>query len=103
MEHKRGDSFDYGFLIPSTYADGYFAGWTVAAQVRDATGKLVADLQATWDDPVTTRAVRLLKINTKTWPLGDLAFDVQFTRPADGYSISTATVEFTVIKDVTLA
>lgn len=101
MEHKRGDSFDYGFLIPSSFADGYFDGWTVAAQVRDANGKLIADLTPTWDDPVTTRSLRLLKINTKTWPIGDLAFDVQFTRPGDGYVVSTTTVEFSVIKDMT--
>jgi hypothetical protein len=102
MEHKRGDSFDYVTTIPNTFADGYFVGWTVASQLRNAkTNALVADLETSWNDPVTTRNLRLLKVDTKAWPLGQLEFDVQFTRTSDGYTLSTSTVLFTLVKDVT--
>ena len=102
MERKRGDSFDYVTTIPDTFADGYFAGWTVAAQVRDPVkGTLIAQLDTSWLNPVTTRQMRLLKIDTRAWPVGTLAFDVQFTRTSDSYVLSTATETMTIIKDVT--
>ena len=102
MEHKRGDSFDYVTTIPDTFADGHFVGWDVAAQLRDPSkGSLVAQLDVSWVDPATTRQLRLLKIDTKTWPVVPLEFDVQFTRTSDGYTLSTATEKLVVIKDVT--
>jgi hypothetical protein len=102
MDHKRGDSFDYVTTIPTTFADGYFVGWTVAAQVRNAkTDALVASLTATWVDAATTRALKLLHIDTSAWPLGPMEMDVQFTRTSDGYTLSTSTVQFNTIKDVT--
>lgn len=101
MEHKRGDSFDYVTTIPDTFVDGYFADWVVAAQVRDPSkGSLVAQLDVSWADPATTRTLRLLKIDTKTWPLGSYEFDIQFTR-ADGYTVSTSTEKLKITKDVT--
>lgn len=102
MEHKRGDSFDYVTTIPDTYPDGYFAGWTVAAQVRNpSSGALIANLEPSWADPATTRTLHLLKIDTSTWPVGKAEFDVQFTRASDGFKASTLTVEFAILKDVT--
>lgn len=102
MEHKRGDSFDYVTTIPDTFPDGHFADWTVAAQVRDMSkGTLIAQLDVSWLDPVATRQLRLLKIDTRAWPVVPLAFDVQFTRPSDNFVVSSVTETFTVIKDVT--
>lgn len=102
MEHKRGDSFDYVTTIPDTFVDGYFVGWTVAAQVRNpSNGALIANLDATWENPATTRTLQLLKIDTSAWTPGKAEFDVQFTRTSDSYKTSTATVEFTIVKDVT--
>jgi hypothetical protein len=113
MEHKRGDTFDYVATIPDTFADGYFVGWDVTAQIRKAAsgplaqlsapvdGELVAQLDVTWTDAATTRQLRLLKVDTKAWPVGPLEFDVQFRRADDGYTLSTATEKLVVIKDVT--
>lgn len=101
MEHKRGDSFDYVTVIPDNFGDGHFVGWRVASQVRNAkTGGLVATLTTQWGD-ATTRTLRLFAINTRDWPLGQVELDVQFTRESDGYTFSTDTVSFTVIRDVT--
>lgn len=102
MEHKRGDSFDYLATIPESYPDGFFTGWEVKAQVRDArSGALVADLDVQWGDPQTTRHVKLLKIDTSSWSLGQMEFDIQFRRASDGYTLSSSTVNFQVVKDVT--
>lgn len=102
MEHKRGDSFDYKVAVPLIWADGHFSDWTVTAQVRNVkTGALVADLSTTWEDPETTRDLRLFHADTSAWPVANLEMDVQFTRDDDGYVISTNTVTFYVIPDVT--
>lgn len=103
IEIKRGDSFDYGVAIPSEFSDGHFVGWTVASQLRrnNTQGSLIATFETSWDNPATTRMLRLLKIDTTGWPLGSAIFDVQFTRVSDGYRLSTETAEVIVVKDVT--
>lgn len=100
--HKAGDSFDYIATIPSTFADGYFVDWIVSCQVRTAKYQdLIADITPTWADPTTTRTLKLLKLSTSTWPIGAAEMDIQFVRISDQYTLSTATVEISVIKDVT--
>jgi hypothetical protein len=103
IEIKRGDSFDYGVEIPDEFADGHFVGWTVASQLRkpNSQATLIATLETSWANPATTRTLRLLKIDTTEWPLGEAEFDVQFTRTSDGYRLSTETATVVVIKDVT--
>lgn len=99
---KRGDSFDFINTIPEAFADGHFVGWTVSSEVRNpADGSLVASLEASWVNPATTRQLRLLKIDTKAWPIATLEFDVQFVRSVDGYTLSTATSKIKVTKDCT--
>ena len=101
MNHKQGDSFDYLANIPADFTNGYFVGWTPTAQVRTTFGRLLSELDVSWVDPVTTRTIRLKKIDTATWPLGNAEFDVQFKRISDGYVLSTSTIALTVSKDVT--
>jgi hypothetical protein len=100
--HKRGDSFDRLINIPSAFADGYFVGWTVSAQVRTAQyGAAIDDLVCTWIDPVKTRILSIKRLDTKLWPIGLAEMDVQFTRDSDGYTTSTSTLQFEVVRDVT--
>lgn len=99
--HKRGDSFSRLITIPPDLADGHFAGWTLAAQVRDANGNLLGDLACEWLDPLTTRELRVTAVNTTGWRVGRAELDVQFTRTADGWVQSTETHSFTVARDVT--
>lgn len=112
ITHKRGDSFDHFSKIPEKvtnpdgtttgFDDGYFVGWTVAAQVRTAQfGKLLADLVCTWDDPVKTRILSVSAINTRDWVLGPAEMDIQFVRESDGRTLSTSTIAITVTKDIT--
>lgn len=103
MEHKRGDSFDYFIEIPLDFPDGYFGEWGVSAQLRDQENDtLVAQLDAQWADPVTTRRLDLKKLNTRSWPLTSCEFDVQFVRTVDSYTMSTNTVVVEIVKDVTV-
>lgn len=113
MEHKRGDTFDYVATIPDTFADGYFVGWDVTAQIRKSpsgplaklagteAGELIASLDVSWADPLTTRTLHVLKIDTTGWPMGAAEFDVQFKRQSDGYRLSTATLPVTICRDAT--
>lgn len=99
---KRGDSFDRLTNIPDTFADGHFVGWTVTAQVRTAKyGKLLADLVCAWADPVTTRILSVKCLDTTSWVVGPAEMDIQFVRNDDGYTISTATLQFDIVRDVT--
>lgn len=104
LPQKRGDSFDRLANIPEAFADGHFVGWTITAQVRTAQyGKLLAELECTWVDPLTTRILSVKAIDTRNWIVGDAEMDIQFVRDSDGYTISTSTVVFNVVRDVTRA
>ena len=97
---KSGDSFERLVQLPDTIADGQFAGWQLACQVRTASGQLVAQVDAEWVDPITTRQIRLRQLNTLGWPAQRLLYDVQFTSPA-GWVLSSGTQALQVEMDVT--
>jgi hypothetical protein len=76
---KRGGIFSYGTLVP--LASG--TTWGVAAQLRDADGNKIADLDATIAPPVspaTTHSVLIVKAATATalWPEALLRGDIKF-------------------------
>jgi hypothetical protein len=98
--HKRGDSFARVLTLPDTFASGYFVGWAVACQLRNASEHLVSDITATWADPLTTRALLLSVTDTAAWPVQLLSYDVQMTRP-DGWIVSTNTLQLRVTRDET--
>lgn len=104
ISHKRGDTFEWYLELPADeYEDGYFVGWTVASQIRNTKGRLVAELSTSWGTPAeNTRVLRLFAADTAGWPLGDHEADVQFTRESDGFIKSTETFIVSVGKDVTI-
>jgi len=57
--------------------------------------KLIDVLDCAWVDPVTTRQLRVLKMDTTAWPISQLRWDVLLTRP-DGWSTSTNTIYLAV-------
>lgn len=101
--HKQGDSFDILVTIPESFTNGYFVGHTVASQVRQVGGDTakIADLTATWVDPLTTRSLRLKCLNTTAWPTGPAQFDVEFTRTSDSFVFSSTTAVIFITPDVT--
>lgn len=102
ITHIHGDSFDYVVTMPTSFANGYFTGWTVTSQVRTTKyQEFVADLQCSWVDPVTTRDLKLFLLSTTSWPIGDCQMDVQFVRNSDKYTFSSNVESITVVRDVT--
>lgn len=102
MTHKRGDTFDALAPIPDIFADGYFVGWVVTAQIRTAQyGRLIADLTCTWADDVTTRILHIQDFVTDSWEIGPAEMDIQFTRTSDDYTMSTQTLKVMIVKDIT--
>lgn len=98
--HKRGAGFLRVVVVPADLADGYFAGWTVACQVRNAKNLLVDTLDTTWEDSLTTRNLQLRKTDTTGWPVDQLFYDVQFTRP-DGWVLNSGSIALLVERDIT--
>lgn len=102
ITHKRGDTFDQLATIPDIFADGYFVGWEVSAQIRTTQyGYLVADLVCTWEDPATTRLLHITDYETDDWEIGNAEMDIQFKRINDDYTMSTQTMKVLVVKDIT--
>lgn len=100
--HKRGDTLDLLAAIPDIYQDGHFVGWTVTAQVRtDKYDYLLADITCTWADPALTRILHLTTNDTTGWDIGPAEMDIQFTRDSDGYTVSSSTIYFAIVEDVT--
>lgn len=106
LVHKRGDTFDRTIIIPAVFPDGYFVGWVPYAQVKTARySAFISNLVCSWEDPLTTRKLILRDFDTINWPEGNAVLDVQFVLPgvngAEDYSLSTNTIDMTVVRDVT--
>ena len=101
MKHIRGDTFDYIVTFEEDVADGAFVDFVPTCQIRDMRGKLIDDVVADWVDPVTTRSVSLHVADTSDWKAESAVFDIQFTRPSDGYVRSTFRKQFEITEDVT--
>lgn len=100
--HKRGDGFDRVAEIPAWLPDGYFAGHTVKSQLRDKkTGELIAEFDCSWLDDATTRHLRLRKLDTTAWQVGEAWLDVQFKRTSDGFVYSSSSAVLWIVEDVT--
>lgn len=102
FSHKRGASFHALVRIPAAFADGHFAGWTLASQARTESDALLDDLEVTWADPVTTRVLVLKCLDTTAWAIGTAYLDVKLTDP-NGFVMPTSTAIFYVVKDITHA
>lgn len=96
---KRGDTFRRLYRVDAATEDGFFIGWTLRGEVRNAGGKVVAEIDAYWGPPVEeTRFLIIEATDTNDWPLGRMEADVRFTRTADGEKISTEGILFNVIE-----
>jgi hypothetical protein len=98
---KRGDTFLLMANIPTALADGYFVGFAVTCQIRKPNGDFIADVVCSWSDATVTRVLQLKVADTTLWPSGTAEFDVQFMRTSDGYTVSSSTQSFAIIRDVT--
>lgn len=103
MKFKRGDTFDFGgqaALVDANDAPISLAGgWTARSHVRfpdcNRSEVLVVTLQP-------SGAIRLVceASKTQSWPVGIAEVDVEFQAPT-GEIVSTETVRFSIVEDVT--
>src|SRR5574343_43597 len=102
MRHKQGASFSKILKIPSNFEDGYFVDWVVRAQVRKPDGTLIDELTCEFTDN-TTRYLRIEKINTDSWPLSRVVFDIRMTRNLDNYTLISNTLAIDIVDNITEA
>lgn len=103
MKFKQGDTFDYTGPVSLTDAAGDavdLTNWTVNSSVRFPDAGRIEPLTATWLNGFTN--IRLRHDDTDDWPPGPMDIDVQFTSPSEDI-VSTETVRFTVVSDLTHA
>lgn len=101
IEIKQGASLRILGRIPTAFADGYFVGWALASQMRNAkTGALLAALNIEWDNPATTRVLVITCDDTAGWAPCEAEFDIRLTSP-DGFKLYTRTAQAYVLKGVT--
>ena len=106
--HKRGDSFSMASqwpMQPGATPDDPpvptdLTGWTGRAQVRDTKGRLVQELVFTWVDQVRGM-FRVEALDTDHWPVGNVEMDVEMTNTDTGFVMSSPTLSFRVVQDVT--
>ena len=98
-EFKRGDTF----LLACVYkVDGEPApidGLTIASQIRQANGSLVATLAVEPDIVETGKFLLTPDTETDTWPIDTLFCDLEISE--NGFIRSTQTFQVNVIKDIT--
>jgi hypothetical protein len=101
-DFKRGDTF----LLTCTHKVSDVAtsvtGFTIRSQVRNRFGQLVAELNATLANQVTSPGVFYLAPDdpdTSQWDVGDLSCDVEITN--GGVIRSTVTFIVPCVDDIT--
>lgn len=111
MEHKRGDTFNQAAVIKVRGINGVqpvqagrLAEFVPTCQIKTENGRtVIATLTCEWVNPITAQAV-LMKAtaeDTRTWKVGPSKLDIQLRRAVDDYVISTATLFFEIVEDVT--
>lgn len=93
LEIKRGETFVVQCLYSAGDAPADLTGVTVASQVRERSGKLLADL--TYQRGTGT-GVYTVSGSTDTWPLGIVYWDVRYS--AGGTVSFTDTMEILVVE-----
>ena len=107
-QHKRGDTFSLGGTVTGLPSGVV----TVRSQLRDArfNTQIGADLVVTlgaYVDAVTPQTLLVearvagVYADTRTWPVGLLACDIEFTEPG-AVVISTQTFNVNVSADITI-
>lgn len=102
MQFKQGDTFDYSGPVEVLDDDDQpvdLTGWSVASTVIFPDQKKSYPLTTVWLAGAFTH-IRITAGDTSLWPVATAEIDVQFTSPS-GHIVSTETVQFKVICDVT--
>lgn len=85
IAHTRGDTFYKAFYHPNREID--LAEYDIACTFNDANG-LAHPLQCSFARK-TIVTLRADPVDTRTWAVGMGAFDVQFMRKLDGFTLTS--------------
>jgi hypothetical protein len=100
IEHKRGDTFEAIVVLALNSVPQNLTGWTIQSQIR-GTNSFVATLNFNAINLSTgTFSLTAAASTTATWPVGTHSMDIQIT-DSSGFVISTETIVFRVLQDVT--
>lgn len=96
--HYRGDTFDLLASI-SAVVNGVsvtdFTGYTVASQIRDPKGALIATLSVQWIDIIAGKVRLYMPTSTADWPLTRAKMNVR-VETLDGKMISSSAAFFEI-------
>ena len=98
---KRGDTFSLAAVVQGDGVAADITGWTIASQIRTASGTLIDTLTVA----VTSAVAGTYTLDesaagvTEAWPVGKLEMDIQYT--VGGVIVSTETAQIRVERDVT--
>lgn len=103
--YQRGQSLALVMFMPDGniysepfgYPDGFFVGWSVTCKLLNSVGVEIDTISATWLDAATTRALKLEKVETGVWALGDAAIQVVLTRNSDGFKLLSTKAKIKVV------
>lgn len=102
MNFTRGDTFEFSGPV-TVSVNGVettdLTGYTATSQIRTQEDTLIEDLNLIFDS-FNPAVIRLTAGSTDQWPLGPARIDVEFLTPS-GRIISTETVVFNIVRDVT--
>ena len=109
VRFKRGSTFQFAGPVTVNGVVQDMTGWAITSQLRrldqdaptDAqVGELIADIPATFTDPVTAMMVLGNTQDTSAWPLGPAIIDMVFTA-SGGNKIITNSVEILIVERAT--
>jgi hypothetical protein len=98
-EHRQGDSWAYVGTASVKSVDGDIvdvAGWGISSQLKKHNGDVVADINTAWIS-TAEQTFSHNYLDTTTWPLGTLYFNIKLTSPG-GEVISSTPAAVTITK-----
>ena len=102
VNFKRGDTFEAAVRLRDdmgALVDLVAGSITCASQIRDSEDVLIQQLSVANDTVPTGKVLSATAVQTASWPVGQLFWDVQWSK--DGKVFSTDTLTIDVEKDVT--
>lgn len=100
MQVKIGDTFAFLTTLVGVNS-GDLAGYAPSCQIRGPSGSLMSQVACAWVDASVALELQLLVNDTSDWRPGPAFIDIKFVRASDGFTLSTLTISFIIIRDVT--
>lgn len=97
ITHKRGDSFEYLIVVEGA-TNEFFNSWDVTCTVKSDMGHVLDTINCVRLIEGDTYSILVKKIDTTKWRFGQHFIDIKFTRPSDGYVITSNSIRLDVVR-----